>query len=161
MPIWKFFCPENRHPGLWQGWLENHCVAVGWPPGQGFPLEGPAVSTSWQRARDCLTAIEVGHHIVVHLPGRRFGRVGEVAGTATGDGDWEPLVPPADAHPHGELGRRVFVEWDNAGPVNGDWVVQVPQQIRFPTRDAVRRMRTLTWPEIVQVMNDQGNWVGL
>jgi len=160
VPVWKFFCRENRHPGLWQCWLENNCVAVGWPPRE-FLLEGPTESTPWQRARVCLAAIEVGHHIVVHLPGRRFGRVGEVTGTAIGDGDWEPLVPPADAHPDGEMGRRVFVEWDGAGPVDGDWVVQVPQQVRFPTRDAVRRIRTLTWPEILQVMDDQENWVGL
>ena len=155
MAIWKFFCMKKHNPGLWQSWLDYNCVAVGWPPLE-FPLHAHADA----RWADALNRIEVGDQVVVHLPGRRFGRVGEVAGKAIEDHEWNPLIPGAVHPPHGEMGRRVFVGWDlNIGPPDAGQVVLIPEGIPFPFRGAVGVVATLTWPEIVAVMNDQGNWV--
>ena len=160
MPIWKFFCREYRHPGLWQSWFHNSCVAVGWPPDE-FSLHanGPM---NWNHARNCLNAIEVGHQIVVHLPGRRFGRVGAVTGTAIEDHEWNPFVPPQEHPDLGEIGRRVFVRWDLAGPDDPGQVVHVPHEhwlAIHEVRPAIQEVTTLTWPVILEVMNTQENWV--
>ena len=159
MAIWKFFCREYRHPGLWQRWFDNNCVAVGWPPPE-FQLHGHG--QGWTPAQICLNAIEVGDQIVVHLPGRRFGRVGAVTRTAIEDDEWDPLVPPSEHLPHGEMGRRVFVRWDLAGPDDLGQVVHVPEEhwLAFnEVKGAVREVITRTWPEIIEVMNTQENWV--
>ena len=162
MPIWKFFCMEDDYPALWQSWLDNNCVAVGWPPPE-FPLHGQINDPGWIAARNCLNAIEVGDQIVVHLPRRRFGRVGEVTRTAIEDHEWNPFVPPPEHPPHGEMGRRVFVRWDpDVGPDDPGQVVHVPEEHWLALNEvtgAVRVVITLTWPEIVGVMNDRENWV--
>ena len=161
MTIWKFYCMEDKYPGLWQRWYRNQCVAVGWPPAD-FELQDPTADDGWRSARQRLVEIETGDKIVVHLRGNRFGRVGEVTGKAIEDGQWDPLVPRTVNPPDGEMGRRVFVRWDlTVGPDDSDLVIQVPQGIPLPAQGAIQRIRTLTWAKIVEVMNDPGNWVGL
>ena len=166
MTIWKVNCMENHYPGMWQRWFRNQCVAVGWKGSWGFSLRGKTQGGSgWNRARRALDQITVGDKIVVQLRNHRFGRVGEVTGKAIEDADWDPLVPPTMDDPDGEMGRRVFVRWDlTIGPDDRDLVVQVPEGKRLSQgelRPTICKVSSCKWTDILDVMNDPGNWVGL
>lgn len=165
MTIWKVNCMESRYPGMWLRWFRNQCVAVGWKASWGYPLRGKARERGWQRARRALDRIRVGDKIVVQLRNHRFGRVGEVTGKAIEDTDWDPLVPKTLSEPEGEMGRRVFVRWDlTVGPDDRDLVVQVPVGKRLTPgelRPTICKVSSCQWTDILSVMNDPGNWVGL
>ena len=151
---------------MWQRWFKSQCVAVGWKATWGYPLrEAYESRDGWSRARAALTRVEIGHKVVVQLQNHRFGRVGEVTGLAVEDGLWNPLVPRTVHDPDGEMGRRIQVRWDlNVGPDDRDMVVKVPESNRLTPgelRATVCRIRSQTWSEIVRVMDDPSNWVGL
>jgi hypothetical protein len=92
--IWKIYCEENKHPGMWQRWFKNQCAAVGWAGMWGFHLRGKSRGEhGWNRARRLLEQIKIGDLIVVTLSNHRVGRIGEVTGVAIEDTDWQPMVP--------------------------------------------------------------------
>lgn len=166
MTIWKVNCMENDYPGMWQRWFKNQCVAVGWKASWGFKLRGQTDGgMGWKRARKALERISVGDKIIVQLRNHRLGRVGEVTGKAIDDDQWDPLVPITVEDPDGEMGRRVFVRWDlNVGPDDRDMVVKVPETKRLSQgelRPTVSEVSSRSWADIIKVMDDPANWVGL
>ena len=132
--IWKFYCEEDKHPGMWQRWLKNQCVAVGWAEQWGYHLVGRSKkSYGWSRVRKCLRQIKIGDLVVVSLQGNRIGRIGEV--TSLEIDKWDYLVPPSNESKEsrdGGIGRRILVRWDtNTGPDNRDLVVKLPKDSRL------------------------------
>jgi hypothetical protein len=165
MTLWKFYCEEDKYPGMWPRWFLNQCVGVGWYSGWGYPLDGNTGDRGWSRTRNALKQIKMSDHIVVSLKNNRVGRIGEVTGMAVGDDDWEPLVPRSTSNPDGEMGRRVFVRWDlTCGPATRDEVVELPNDMRFTVgelRPAISVIRSKSLDQIRLAMNDPQNWVGL
>ena len=166
MTIWKVNCMENDYPGMWQRWFRNQCVAVGWKSSWGYNLRGETDGgVGWTRARKALERISVGDKVVVQLRNHRLGRVGEVTGKAVEDEDWDPLVPRTVEDPDGEMGRRIFVRWDlTVGPDDRGMVVKVPESMRLSQgelRPTVSEICSRSWDEIIEVMNNPTNWVGL
>ena len=166
MTIWKVNCMEHLFPGMWQRWFKNQCVAVGWNGSWGYHLRGRTErDRGWENTRGRLDRVAVGDKIVVQLRNHRFGRVGEVTGKAIEDSDWDPLVPRTADYPDGEMGRRIFVRWDlTSGPDDKDWVVQVPEGKRLPLhelRPAICKISSCEWEDVLEIMADQDNWVGL
>lgn len=165
MTLWKFYCEEDSHPGMWQRWFLNQCVGVGWKSSWGFMLDGQSDSRGWSRVRNALKRIKVGDQIVVSLRDNRVGRIGEVTGMAVKDSDWDPLVPPSMSLPEGEIGRRVFVRWDlTCGPQGRDQVVALPPNARFTLgelRPTISEIHSRPLAELKSVMNDPLYWVEL
>ncbi len=167
MALWKVTCLENEYPGMWQRWYRQQCVGIGWPPHDGFKLEGPTKGgRGWSRARKALREVEVNDYVIVALQNNRVGRLGQVTGKAIADSEWKPLVPENPRYlPHGEMGRRILVRWDlTVGPDGLDTVVALPTGIRFNSgelRSTLTCIRSHTVRDLREAMNDQANWVGL
>ncbi len=166
MVLWKVSCLENKYPGMWQRWFRHQCVGIGWPPADGYRLEGPSDGgQGWSRAREALKSVVVGDEVVVTLRGHRVGRLGVVTDKAIEDDQWDPLVPASRDLETGEMGRRLLVRWDlTVGPDSRDLVVALPPQVRLTSgelRPTITRVRSRTTKELVDVMNDASNWVGL
>jgi Endonuclease NucS len=168
--LWKFYCMGDDYPGMWQRWFKNQCVAVGWAGIWGYRLNSKSIGKldndhGWNLARPRIREIKKGDHIVVSLSDHRIGRIGEVTGTAVGDEDWEPLVPPSKDNPDGEIGRRIFVRWEmTTGPDDRDLVVKLPEGKRLnpgELRHTVAEVRSLELDDLRRAMNDQRNWVSL
>lgn len=166
MALWKVACLENEYPGMWQRWYRQQCVGIGWPPHDGFKLEGPTKGgPGWSRARAALKAVAVNDYVVVALRNNRVGRLGQVTGKTIADSEWDPLVPKSRDLPQGEMGRRILVRWDlTVGPDGLDAVVALPTGIRFTSgelRPTLSSIRSHSVQELRGAMNDQANWVGL
>jgi hypothetical protein len=164
--IWKIYCEEDKHPGMWQRWFKNQCVAVGWAGKWNYHLEGESkLEYGWGRARKLLQQIKIGDLILVSLKDNRVGRIGEVTGLAIGDTDWDPLVPKSKDEPDGEKGRRIFVRWDfNIGPEDRDLVVALPPEARLSSgerRPTIAKISLQKLDILRTAMNDSANWVGL
>ena len=163
-PIWIVNCMESQYPGMWHRWFRNQCVAVGWPPGDGYHLDGehatPPEST-WTAAASAFARMQLGDRVVVTLGRRRVGRIGEVTGKAVRDEEWAPLVPPGPGLPGGEMGRRIRVRWDLlTGPSDFDLVVQLPSELRVFGRAAISR-KYVPLRAVIREMNNPGNWLSL
>lgn len=166
MTLWKVSCLENEYPGMWQRWFRHQCVGIGWPPADGYRLNGPSDGgQGWNRARKTLKSVVVGDEVVVTLRGHRVGRLGVVTDKAIEDDQWDPLVPASRDLQTGEMGRRLLVRWDlTVGPDSRDMVVALPPEVRLTSgelRPTITRVRSQTTKELVEVMNDASNWVGL
>lgn len=166
MALWKVTCLESEFPGMWQRWFKHQSVGIGWPPQDGYRLEGPTPGgRGWATARAALKAIRPGDTIVVALRGHRVGRIGQVTATEVADGQWNPLVGKSRDYPHGEMGRRILVRWDlTVGPDDRDMVVQLPKDARMSSgelRPTLARVHSLPVADLVAAMNDSSNWVGL
>ena len=166
MTLWKVSCLEDKFPGMWQRWFRNQCVGIGWPPADGFSLNGPSNGGSgWVRARNALKSIQSNDRIIVTLRGHRVGRLGIITGKTIGDDEWDPLVPPSKYYETGEMGRRVLVRWDlTVGPDNRDMVIALPQDLQLTSgelRPTICQINSRSMTEIVHAMNDPANWVGL
>lgn len=164
--LWKVACQEDLFPGMWQRWFRNQCVAVGWPPAEGFRLDGSgSQSRGWSAARKAIQQMQVGDHVVVALRGNRVGRVGQITEKAIEDREWDPFVPPSSDFRTGDKGRRVLVRWDlTIGPDSQDLVVQLPQGGRFSTdelRPTVSQIRSRTLESLKSDMSNPSNWVNL
>lgn len=156
---------------MWQRWLKNQCVAVGWASKWGYFLnDSPKRSKrdhGWIPARNCLNQIKIGDYVIVSLQGNRVGRLGEVTGLAISDTDkdWRPLVPKSKKQPDGEKGRRIFVRWDlTSGPDNRDLVVKLPEDVRFNSgerRPTIFEIDLRKLNKLRRAMNDPTNWVSL
>lgn len=170
--VWKFYCEEDKHPGMWQRWLKNQCVAVGWADVWGFYLcDSPKrskQSSGWIRVRNCLNEIQIGDCVVASLQGNRIGRIGEV--TKLEIDKWDPLVPrnkkgKDEESRDGGIGRRIQVRWDTtAGPDNRDFVVHLPKEARLSPGKLRPTIAEISWKNLEclrSAMNDQRNWVSL
>lgn len=165
MALWKFYCTEDKYPGMWSRWFLNQCVGVGWWSDWGYTLEGESLDRAWAMARSALKQIQVGDYIIVALKNNRVGRIGEVTGKAVEDTDWNPLVPRSASVPDGEMGRRIFVRWDmTCGPESRDRVIALPEHTRFrpnEVRPAIYRVQSMSLDTLKAAMNDPINWVEL
>lgn len=165
--VWKFHCEEERHPGMWQRWFKNQCVAVGWASKWGFKLKGKTKGNQgWKRVRRIISEqIKPGDFVIVSLPRHRIGRIGEVTGKAVEDNDWQPLVPRSHSQPDGEKGRRIFVRWDlTIGPDNRDLVVKLPEDARLNSGEArptIAEISLQKFKVLRSAMDDPRNWVSL
>ena len=165
--VWKFYCEEDKHPGMWQRWLKNQCVAVGWADVWGYHLNDSPKryknDRGWLRVRRCLNEIQVGDYVLVSLQGNRIGRLGEVTELAIDD--WKPLVPPSRKRRHGGIGRRILVRWDTTvGPDNRDFVVKLPENVRLnpgESRPTIAEISLQKMDGLRTAMNDSSNWVSL
>lgn len=166
MALWNVRCLENRYPGMWQRWYRHQCVGIGWPPADGFDLDGITDGgQAWTRARNALKSVAVGDGVIVTLQNHRVGRLGTVTGKAIEDDQWDPLVPPSRDLESGEMGRRLLVRWDlTVGPDSRDMVVALPPEVQLTSgelRPAIIQVRSRSKEELIEAMNDTSNWVGL
>jgi len=166
MALWKVSCLENKYPGMWQRWFRHQCVGIGWPPADGYRLNGPSDGgQGWSRAREALKSVALGDSIIVTLRRHRVGRLGVVTGKAIGDDQWDPLVPSSRDLESGEMGRRILVRWDlTAGPDSRDMVVALPPEVRLTSgelRPTITQVHSRSTKELVRAMSDASNWVGL
>jgi hypothetical protein len=166
MRLWKINCEEDKYPGLWQRWFKNQCAAVGWPPGDGWRLDGAGEHRAgWTAARRALQKIEVGDHVVVQLSHHRVGRLGTVTGKEIRDDQWKPQVPKSRSLRHGQMGRLILVRWDlTVGPDDRDMVVALPQGTRLSAgelRPTIKEIRSISVARLGSAMNDPENWIGL
>jgi hypothetical protein len=170
--LWKITCQEDDFPGLWQLWYKYQCVAVGYPPK--WLRENERKNTAWWKRRrsgwhqveNRLNDIQIRDFIVVALPGRRIGRLGEVIEKRVEDEQWEELVPPSPDEEEGLLGRRILVRWDlEHSPDSSDQVVQLPEDFALNPgewRPALARIhRRSAIEQFKKIMADPKNWVGL
>lgn len=165
MRYWKVYCMEEWKTGLWQRWFKHQCVAVGWPPGEGWSLSGGPTDVGWEAARNALKQISKGDRILVQLKHSRVGRIGEVVRKHIADSAWDPLVPKSKTLPTGQMGRRIIVRWDlTVGPPDAEMVVELPPRRRLPPGVHMGTIRELTRPvfkSVEHAMNDEANWVRL
>ena len=139
-------------------------VAIGWPPGLGFYLDGTGnKSAGWTIARNALSRIKPGDHIFVTLQGNRVARLG--TGLAVGDSEWNPFVPRSAAHEFGEKGRRIHVRWDlDVGPDDREQVVELPPHFRLSgaqLRTTLSVVRSLSLDKLRRILSDPANWTRL
>jgi hypothetical protein len=152
---------------MWQRWLKNQCVAVGWASKRGYFLnDSPKRSKrkyGWILARNRLNQIKIGDYVLVSLQGNRVGRLGEVTELATDD--WDPLVPKSKNEPDGDKGRRILVRWEpTTGPDNRDFVVKLPESVRLnpgERRATIAEIGLQRLGGLRRAMNDRRNWVSL
>lgn len=166
MVLWKVSCLEGEYPGMWQRWFRHQCVGIGWPPADGYHLDGPSVGgQGWNRARKALKSVAVGDDVIVTLRGHRVGRLGTVTDIAIEDDQWDPLVPSSRALQSGEMGRRLLVRWDlTVGPDSRDMVVALPPEVQLTSgelRPTISQVRSRSKKELDEAMNDGSNWIGL
>lgn len=165
MNYWKVYCMEDDWPGLWQRWFKNQCVAIGWPPKDGWMLTGGPTGEGWGAARNGLKGISKSDWVVVQLKHDRVGRIGEVVRKQVADKAWDPLVPRSQTLPDGDMGRRIIVRWDfNVGPGESEMVVKLPPMSRLPPgvlRGTIRKLTPSQFKSIKLAMNDDANWVSL
>ncbi len=164
MNYWKVYCTQEWYPGLWQRWCKNQCVALGWPPKEGWKLTGGRTRRDWAAARNALKEISQGDWIVVQLSNNRVGRIGEVVRKRVAESAWDPLVPMSKSLPDGDMGRRIIVRWDlGVGPTDPDMVVKLPPFTLSPgiLRGTLRRLAPSEFKAVRVAMNDETNWVGL
>lgn len=164
--IWKINCMEDEYPGMRQRWFRNQCVAVGWPPDDGYCLNGDTEGgKGWSTARNAIKKMEIGEFVVVAMKNNKIARIGEITGKAIEDHQWVPLVPKSKSLPTGEMGRRIFVRWDlTLGPQNLDLVISLPEDRRFTSgelRPTVGEIRSQTIEGLKTVVNHPANWVSL
>ena len=157
---------------MWQLWFKFQCVAVGYPPKWLRDIERKNTEewkrrrTGWHQVENRLNEIQDRDLIVVALPGRRIGRLGEVIEKRVLDDQWKPLVPRSPEEDEGLLGRRILVRWElENGSDSSDMVVQLPEDFylnpgewrqplaRIHDKSAIEKFR--------KIMADPTNWVGL
>jgi hypothetical protein len=162
--LWKVTCEEEKYPGLWQLWFKKQCVAIGWPSPK-YKLHERSKKQGWNKARNAVQEMAVGDRIIVALRGNCVGRIGEITGKAIEDTEWDPLVPIGPEYPSGEKGRRIFVRWDlEIGPYDYDLVVKLPEGFKLKShefRPTVSKIKSRSFEQMKNVMNDSKNWVGL
>ena len=164
--IWRVRCMEDKHPGLWQRWYKNQCVAIGFSSYSGCYLrEKPKNDPAWEKYRKYLIEMQKDDYVIATLPNNRIGRIGEITDKAVEDDQWQPLVPKSKGNPHGGIGRRIFVRWDlSVGPINPDLVIKLPEEMRFKGFEAlgaICKIKSNTIDDIKAALNDSSNWVGL
>lgn len=157
---------EDKYPGMWQRWFKNQCVAVGWPPHDGYCLYGdPKGKKGWSRARNAIKEMAIGDFVVVAMKNNKIARIGEITGKAIEDYQWNPLVPVSKSLPTGEMGRRIFVRWDlTLGPQNLDLVINLPEDNRFTSgelRNTVVEVQSQKIEKLKSAVNLPVNWVSL
>jgi hypothetical protein len=161
---WSVICPEPEAPGLWRTWLNEKCVAIGWPPSR-HHLEGSTDKPGWDIARARAQKIAPGDIIVPYLLRYRFGIPGEVVKVAITDVEWRPTVQKGGYAPHPDepqLGRRIEVRWlrDRVPPL--DKIVVVPIKNRIPggmAKQTIDPLKPDKYAKFMAVIEDRANWV--
>lgn len=161
---WAVICPEPDAPGVWETWVKEHCVAIGWPPGT-YPLHGKTKDKSWERARKQIQRVRPGDIIIPFLKHFTFGIPGFVTGVAAKDDEWNPTVAKGgySRNPsEPELGRRIEVEWLMKDVPNLDKVAVMPEQMwktYGEVRNPIERVRPPRYARFMKIINDRRNWV--
>jgi len=164
--LWKVTCKEDRYPGIWQRWFKNQCVAVGWPPDDGYKLNGEAEGNKgWSTARNAIKKMEIGDFVIIALKGNMISRMGVIIGKAIKDSEWNPTVPKNKNLPTGDLGRRILVHWDLLlGPDDPDMVIKLPENMQFnpgELRSTVSEIKSHDVESLKSVIKEPSNWVSL
>jgi hypothetical protein len=164
--LWKVTCKEDRYPGIWQRWFKNQCVAVGWPPNDGYKLDGKSEGDKgWSTARNAIKKMEIGDFVIIALKGNMISRMGKIIGKAIEDSEWDPTVPKNKNLPTGELGRRILVRWNLlTGPDDTDMVIKLPENMKFSNgelRPTVSEIKTHDFISLKNVIDEPSNWVSL
>ena len=160
---WAVICPEPRAPGVWQTWVRERCVAIGWPPSN-YHLEGPSDDTAWDIARGRALQINPGDIIIPYLMDHTFGIPGVVKGVAIRDAQWNPTVPKGEYsgnRDEAELGRRIEVEWLTKGVQPADRVAVMPKSLRKLTgevRQTIEHVRSKRYAYFMGIIGNRGNW---
>jgi len=152
---------ENEFPGLWQLWFKKQCVTDGHSPyDQQCKMVGGKTKgqDDWIKTRNALNKIEHGDLIVVALPDRRIGRIGEVIRKMIKDEEWDPLFPGDSDWKKGYMGRRILVRWEiDQAPDSTELVVQLPDGINMGRGTLRQAHRPVEW--FRSVIANQANWV--
>jgi hypothetical protein len=155
---WAVICPERDAPGLWQKWLKENCVAIGWPPSR-YHLTGPTNKSSWRLARERALQIKPGDTVVPYILPYKFGTPGRVLSVEIADEQWKPTVKKggyARNPDEPELGRRIQVEWLKSGPTP-DKVALVPLRMRTNGGEVKQTIEPITSSRYARFKNIFGN----
>ena len=173
--VWKIHCKYDKydqvtgHEDLWQCWLKEGIVTIGWPPGRGFYLHGklPTVEKhGWSRIRNRLKKLSKGDYIIAALSECRIGRMGQITNIEADDHEWNPKVPEDKDNGKlrsGEQGRIIHVKWLPIGPTHEGVVVKVTKDDRKFTRDeynaALSKIKSKDINDLNSIMEDKDCWV--
>jgi hypothetical protein len=153
---------ENAYPGLWQLWFKKQCVTDGHSPyDQECKMMGGKTKgqDDWIKTRNALNKMKHGDLIVVALPDRRIGRIGEVIRKMVKDEEWDPLFPGDSDWKKGYMGRRILVRWEiDQAPDSAELVVQLPDGINMG-RGTLRQVHSPNVERFRSVIANQANWV--
>jgi len=161
---WAIVCPDSRvKGGLWNKWLIENCVAIGWSPDR-FRMHGSTKESGWRLARKRVQEIVPGDIIVPYLRNNTFGVPSEVVRVAASDGEWLPTVSAGkDADYPGQwtLGRRIEVKWLEKGAPPFNKVAVVPRTMRWRggvIRHAIERLNPKRFTRIMRIIRNPANW---
>jgi hypothetical protein len=170
MSFWAIACPEVHVTcpsiELWRIWAEQNCVAVGWPPEQGFHLEGGTepwqeTPTGTERLRNAIRRVQPGDTVIPFLMNNRLGTPGDVIRSAVGDREWEATISRGcyDFNSVAELGRRIIVNWWRDG-MPGTQVVLIPPEARpHGLRAAITRLSDARFKQFISMIRERRNWI--
>jgi hypothetical protein len=160
---WSVICNEPNARGLWNKWLAEKCVAIGWPPPK-YPLEGPTDKPGWDIARTHVQRVSQGDIIIPYLLRYRFGIPGEVVRVAVADSEWNPTVAKggyADNLDEPELGRRIHVKWLENGVPPPDKIALVPPTDRTSggeVKHTIEVLRPDRYARFMKIIGNPANW---
>jgi hypothetical protein len=159
---WTVICNESDAPALWRTWLNEKCVAIGWPPIR-HHLEGLTENTSWDIARARLQEVQVGDIVFPYLMRYRFGIPGEVVKIAIADSEWKPTAPKGTYRRNfheAELGRRIELKWLEKGAPPRDKVALVPAGMRTSggeVKQTIERLRPERFARFTEIIRNPSN----
>jgi hypothetical protein len=159
---WAIVCPDSDVPGLWDVWLKEHCVAIGWPPDE-YHLVGPTRSPNWQKARSRVQEIEVNDIVIPYLREYRFGTPGRVVEIAIRDEQWDDTVIGNSGQGTNKwrLGRRIKVEWMRGKFPPVGHIAVVPENMRRATgevRQTLERVTAKRLARFMKIIQDKDSW---
>jgi hypothetical protein len=167
---WLVICPLLHFGGnpreVWDRWLGQGCVAVGWPPFE-YPDDGPT-EPGWTRARNALRLMKPGHRVIPYLMNWRIGPAATIREVRWSANQWYPTVEPEDGYELNpgryELGRRILVNWEIDGMPPPGYAARIPEDSRRGRPDARASIEELAhqrFDELVLVLRNPCNWVAL
>jgi len=161
---WTVICPEKSAPGLWRTWLNEKCVAIGWPPSHN-QLFGPTAKDNWRRARERALRVKPGDIVIPYLLPYLVGTPGRVTEIKIKDEDWNPTVAQggyAKKPNQADLGRRINVEWLVDGMPDQAHIAVVPSSLRTAggeSKQTIEFVRPKRRQRILSIIKDTSNWV--
>jgi hypothetical protein len=161
--LWAVVCPELEEFGLWRMWMNESCVAIGWPPSR-HRMEGHTDDNGWVIARKRLRKVAVGDIVIPYLQQNRFGTPGEVIKVDVSDGEWQPTVEKRHSGEHpGEpgFGRRIQVKWLTSGVPPKAKIAVVPHKMRHSNGEVHQAIEPLNpgrYNRIMEIIQNQANW---
>ncbi|GJL58114.1 MAG: hypothetical protein NPIRA03_09710 [Nitrospirales bacterium] len=168
MRYWLVTCPEEDvQGGVWLKWYKEKCVAIGWPPNRN-KLEGDAAKSSWAKARNRLKEMKPDDKVIPFLRKWRIGPIGKIVKVKASDTDWLPTVEKGNFKRNpkeAELGRRIFLEWENDQmPVHGQ-IAKIPEKYRKKktplTRQTIKEISKEDFESFANILRNPDNWVSI